>query len=77
LFVRTSDGKISSMYARDVDGSLATSPSFEAHATLPSDAIFTGWRDGNRQLWTDTTTVSIYIVSPNGVERWGKAPGCV
>ena len=84
LFVRDGDGKISLMYARDVDGVVGTAQPFEAHATLPPEAVFTGWRDGNRQLWTDAPTTSvadgassIYIVSPSGVERWGQAGGCV
>lgn len=84
LYVRDGDGKISLMYARDVDGVVHTAQPFEAHATLPPDAVFTGWRDGNRELWTDAPTTSIsdgassiYIVSPSGVERWGQAGGCV
>ena len=84
LYVSDSYGKISLMYARDVDGVVRTAPPFELHATLPPDAVFTGWRDGNRALWTDVPTTgisygtsSIYIVSPSGVERWGQAPGCV
>ena len=75
--------RVSAMYARDVDGLIGTSPSFRTDVTLPSDAIFTGWRNGDRELWADArldrrgVPVSIYIVSSTGVERWPQGMGCV
>ena len=73
----------SGVYARDVDGQMGTSPPFDAHATLPPDAIFTGWRKGSQELWAVANVerrgapVSIYIVSPDDVERWSLGMGCV
>jgi hypothetical protein len=51
--------------------------SFDADATLPTDATFTGWRDGDRELWAepregDGRPTSVYVVSPDGVERWPR-----
>jgi hypothetical protein len=60
-------------FVRDVNGELAayTVVPFEAHATPPAGATFTGWYDGQRQLWNDPDVLaSIYVVSPDGVERW-------
>ena len=82
LFVTLHD-RVSAIYARDVDGLIGTSPPFRADVTLPRDAIFTGWRNGGRELWADArldrrgVPVSIYIVSSTGVERWPQGLGCV
>ena len=64
-------------FVRDVNGKLSkyTPVPFEADATTPPGSTFTGWHDGQRELWTDPRSdkngpLSIYIVSPDGVERW-------
>jgi hypothetical protein len=82
LFVTLHD-RVSAIYARDVDGLIGTSPPFRADVTLPSAAIFTGWRSSGRKLWADArldrrgVPVSVYIVSSTGVERWPQGSGCV
>jgi hypothetical protein len=70
-------------YARDVTGKLAryTPVPFEAGGTLSPDATFTGWHDGQRELWTDPRSddvgrLSVYIVSPDEVERWPRFGVC-
>jgi len=71
-------------YVRDVNGKLAryTPVSFDPDATLPAGATFAGWHDGQRQLWTDPRSdkegrLSIYIESPDGVERWPRIGMCI
>jgi hypothetical protein len=64
-------------FVRDVNGKLSkyTPVPVEADATTAPGSTFTGWHDGQRELWTDPRSdkngpLSIYIVSPDGVERW-------
>jgi hypothetical protein len=73
-------------YVRDLTGEFMeiTPVAFEANATLPTSAVFTGWRDGDRELWVapavrpDRAPDSVYIVSPDGIERWPLFPsGCM
>jgi hypothetical protein len=71
-------GRVAS-YVRDEAGrfSDSTPVPFDADATLPTDARFTGWRDGDRELWAEPQRgeagpTSVYIVSPAGVERWPR-----
>jgi hypothetical protein len=70
-------------YVRDVNGELVqwTHLSYEAGATLPPGAKFTGWHDGQREVWTDPRAddagpLSVYIVSPGGIERWPRFGVC-
>jgi hypothetical protein len=66
-------------YVRDETGrfSDSTPVAFDADATLPTEARFTGWRDGERELWAEPQVgeagpTSVYIVTPSGVERWPR-----
>jgi hypothetical protein len=71
-------------YVRDEKAEFTFTPvPYDADSTLPPGAAFTGWRDGDRQLYADPETdkrgpLSVYIVSPKGVERWPRFDeGCI
>jgi hypothetical protein len=69
-------------YLRDpdhrVDRDLARP--FEPSVELSSDAQFTGFHEGERELWVrplDQGT-AVYVVTPQGTERWPVLTlGCV
>ena len=59
----------------------------DTDAALPEGATFTGWHDGERELWiapnvppalygfpadTGEPAQAVYVVSPEGVERWQR-----
>ena len=47
---------------------------YEASAELPADAVFTGLRNGELELWLSRNDEeAIYIVTGNGAERWPRA----
>ncbi|MDQ6796271.1 MAG: hypothetical protein M3067_15920 [Chloroflexota bacterium] len=51
---------------------------YQGHATLPTDAAYTGWTNGNIDLWISPSDVdrAIYVVRGKVVERWPRAvPG--
>lgn len=60
------------------DARRVTGP-FQADATLPGDASFTGWQRGDRQLWAGPDDPAfgaasyIYLVQPGRVEGWPRA----
>jgi hypothetical protein len=52
---------------------------FEANATLPADAVFSGYSTDTEQLWTvPGDDAFIYLVLGDRTERWpkGEPPGC-
>ncbi|HSW42862.1 MAG TPA: hypothetical protein VLM76_10165 [Patescibacteria group bacterium] len=66
-------------YVRDTDGRYLdrTSGAFVARASLPSDALFTGYRYEGNELWIAGSTADheIYFVRSGGVaEAWPRAP---
>jgi hypothetical protein len=69
-------------YVRDPDGLYSDRGFVEGFArldSLPPDAVDTGFRLRDRELWTSPSDPdAIYINSANGVERWprGEPPIC-
>jgi hypothetical protein len=69
-------------YVRDpegVFGNAGLTAGFDADATLPDDAVDSGYRAGDAELWTVPDDPSgIYIVAGDTVERWprGEDPPC-
>jgi hypothetical protein len=52
---------------------------FDAEADLPFDAKFTGYRDGQREMWVSVSDGGkyIYLVTGDDVERWPRVSvGC-
>lgn len=70
-------------YVGDPEGVLptgGTALSYEPRADLPSDAVATGYREGDRELWTSPSVGrdAVYIVTPDGAERWPRlTAGCI
>jgi hypothetical protein len=65
-------------YVRDPDGHVVdlTLGTFESSVALPDNAVFTGYRYGDDQLWTsvDTAEEAVFYVRDGVVERWPRAP---
>jgi hypothetical protein len=64
-------------YVRDPDGVLpagGTALSYDPRSDLPPDAVDTGYREGDRELWTSPSVGrdAVYIVTSEGVERWPR-----
>ena len=59
-------------YLRDPDHVLTsqTTVPYDGDAELPSDAIDTGYRRGNNQLWLAADRSIAYLVTPDHVEAW-------
>jgi hypothetical protein len=56
---------------------------YDAEATLPPGAVFTGWIREGKRLFLDPADKRhgsdryLYVVTPDGVERWPRATfGC-
>jgi hypothetical protein len=56
---------------------------YDADATLPSGAVFTGWIRDEKRLFLDPADKRhgsyryLYVETPDGVERWPRATfGC-
>jgi hypothetical protein len=51
-----------------------TALSYDPDADLPPDAVATGFREGDRELWTSPSVGrdAVYIVTPERVERWPR-----
>lgn len=70
-------------YVRDPDGQYGVPEfveGFQILESLPSDAIDTGFRHGDRQLWLSPSDPNaVYIQDGQTVERWpeGTVPGCM
>lgn len=75
-------GNASRHYIRDPDGVFgkeALAEGFDPGATLPTDAVYSGFRSGTRELWTAASDgAAAYLVDGETVERWpaGKQPSC-
>ncbi len=56
---------------------LNTRGDFEADASLPADAVRTGYSDGDRQLWfaPSEAALAAYIVDGENIERWPRFDG--
>jgi hypothetical protein len=69
-------------FVRDPDGVFGRpdlTAGFDPGATLPGDAMDSGYRRGNLAIWhIPGDQTAIWLVSPGGVERWpaGDAPLC-
>lgn len=48
---------------------------YDATATMPKDAAYTGWTNGNIELWISPTEFdrAIYVVRGDAIERWPRA----
>jgi hypothetical protein len=66
-------------YVRDPNGFFRTNgwlaARYDGNTRLPSDAIATGWSNGNIDLWISPSDLDrgIYMVRGNVVERWARA----
>ena len=72
------DDQRADWYVRDATGEFPEllRGTFDDDATLPEDAISTGWRRGGRQLWLSRDKQAAYLVDtddPHAVERWPAA----
>lgn len=66
-------------YVRDPDGLYLdrTVGPFDGSAVMPPDAIFSGYRYDDNELWLANSTVDreVYFVRPGGIaEAWPRAP---
>jgi hypothetical protein len=79
LFVYGDRYKVAGMYAENGKGmTMGMTGPYDPNATLPPDATFSGWRKGDKELWAIARDPSVvYVVSPNGVERWPAIGGCL
>lgn len=71
-FIRIDDRQ----YVRDPQGVLGTFgflSTYSADAELPGDAAPTGYRHGDREIWSIPDDTAIYVVSPDAAERWPGA----
>ena len=60
-------------YVADPDGVLwneAAVGEFDADATLPADAVDTGYRNGPEQLWLGADSATAFMVTGEQVEAW-------
>lgn len=66
-------------YVRDPAGEFLAqswvSERYDGHATMPKDAAYTGWTNGNIELWISPTELdrAVYVVRGDAVERWPRA----
>ncbi len=64
------------LYTRDPKGAVASSlrDALVRHATLPPDAISTGYRHGVLEIFVSPSEAEqgIYVVSPSDAERWPR-----
>lgn len=66
-------------YVRDPAGEFLvqgwlTAP-YDGDSTLPDDAVYTGWTNGNIELWINDAELdaAVYVVRDDTVERWPRA----
>lgn len=64
-------------YVRDPNGALQPiklKSTFDSHAALPDDAVFSGYGTGKAELWTSPADVdsAVYLVFRDRVERWPR-----
>jgi hypothetical protein len=46
---------------------------YDAQTTLPEDAVATGYRSRDRELFTTPDEQFVYVRTPAGVERWPRS----
>jgi hypothetical protein len=70
------DGNGFRRYLRDPLGVMSRDQTlFDTYAagiSLPADAIDSGYRSGELELWFTPGDTAAYVVSPDGVERWPR-----
>jgi hypothetical protein len=70
------DGDGFRSYLRDPLGVMSRDQTlFDTYASgisLPADAIDSGFRSGDLELWFTPGDTAAYVVSPDGVERWPR-----
>lgn len=78
------DGVVAKQYLRDPEGVFDAFPLLEGYATgvaLPDDASDSGYRSAaGLELWFTERDLALYVVTPQGVERWPRAEepiGCM
>lgn len=63
-------------YIRDPLGVMRELSLLESYASgvdLPADAVDSGYRSGDLELWFTPADTAAYVVTPGGVERWPRA----
>lgn len=66
------------IYVRDLEGVFGPDDlaegGYDPGAELPPGAVFTGFRERDRELWTSPLEggAAVYVVTPDGVERWPR-----
>jgi hypothetical protein len=71
-------GSLGRLYLRDPDGVINSRllpgrepiPAFVERASLPAEAVDTGYRSGDVELWLDSTGDAAYLVFEDRVEMW-------
>ena len=69
-------------FLRDPDGVIRTEPlpgRFEVVSALPQDGLWTGWRNGDLELWLSSDAAYAFVGSGESWERWVAPPyevGC-
>lgn len=63
----------------DNDLTIELDVTYDADASLPPDAQYTGWHSGERQLWVSDSDrdelgpyLNVYVMTPDGVHRWPR-----
>lgn len=73
-------GEDDDRYVRDPEGKFgrcSTGVPYDGDAELPSDAVDTGYRRGDDQLWLSQDQAFAYVVTPHAVEAWpATEDGC-
>jgi len=77
LHVPEPDGSLGRQYLRDPFGVFPGGSLLDSYADgveLPADASPSGYRtDDRRELWFTEADRAVYVVTPDGVERWPRA----
>lgn len=74
------DGDSFRQYIRDplaVIGQASLLETYAADVDLPSDAVDSGYRSGELELWFTPADTAAYVVRPDVVERWPRADPAV
>ena len=75
LHIEEPDGSLR-QFIRDplgVMGTFGHQSEYGADVELPADATFSGYTAGALEMWFVPDDHAVYIVSPDGVERWPRA----
>jgi hypothetical protein len=73
---RYGDVRFIGQFIRDPEGGIGPTgvASFSALASRPPDAIWTGWREGRRELWLEADRSAAIIGYGSQWERWPAPP---